>query len=254
MYYIELLRLRKSFIIYGGILMSLFLLSMITTHWPGTVVHKGESGTIPLSVLLSIVGFCAIIFATAIGTSLNRENDGVEMVWTKPIARERLALMYVALDLAAIVVAFLVPLALAVLIFASFGLTKVIQPDDKWISVLILTFGIAFMWYGLLQGLTSWQSGRGGIVVAVSWAAAAVVLPVLMAATARSPGLHEVVMLLNLLNPLAYLSSSAHVQIGVDAGAPTLIPHDVWARAAMTWGFGLLGSLAAVVGWKRLEV
>jgi hypothetical protein len=254
MYYIELLRLRKSFIIYGGILGALFLLSMITTHWPGAVVNKGDSGTIPLSVLLSIVGFCAIIFATAIGTSLNRENDGVEMVWTKPIARERLAVMYIALDLAAIIVAFLVPLALAVLIFASFGLTKIIQPDDKWISVLILTFGIAFMWYGLLQGLTSWQSGRGGIMVAISWAAAAVVLPLLMAATARSPGLHEVIMVLNLLNPLAYLSSSAHVQIGVDAGAPTLIPHDVWARVAMTWGFGILGSLAAIVGWKRLEV
>src|ERR1700686_4944976 len=147
MYYIELLRLRRSFIIYGGILGALFLLSMITTHWPGAVVNKGDSGIIPLSVLLSIVGFGAII-----------------------------------------------------------------------------------------------------------WAAAGVVLALLMAATARSAGLHEVIMVLNLLNPLAYLSSSAHVQIGVDAGAPTLIPHDVWTRAAMTWGFGLFGSLAAIVGWKRLEV
>jgi hypothetical protein len=255
MYYVELLRLQRAFMIYGGVVLAVFLLILIPSHWPGAVVNKGDSGLIPLSALVTIVGFCAIIFATTIGTTLNRENDGVEMVWTKPVARERLALAYIALDLAAIVVAFFLALVLAVLIFASFGLVKIIQPDDKWIPFLLLTFGIAFMWYGLLQGLTSWHVRRGGIVVGLSWALAAFVLPGLTALTMHSPGLHEVVMALNLLNPLAYLSSSsAHIHIGVSTGGPSLIPHDVWVRAAMTWGFGVLGCLAAIVGWKRLEV
>src|SRR4029077_2513671 len=106
MAYVEMLRLRKALAIYAIVVVAVFLLILIPSHWPGAVVHGDTAVSIPLSVLLPIVGFCAIIFATTISTSLNRENDGVEMVWTKPVSRERLALTYIAFDLAAIVLAY----------------------------------------------------------------------------------------------------------------------------------------------------
>src|SRR6202162_5566785 len=257
MAYIELMRLRKALLIYAAVVVAVFLLILIPSHWPGAVIHTDSAVSIPLSVLLPIVGFCAIIFATAIGTSLNRENDGVEMVWTKPVSRERLALTYIGLDLAAIVLAYVLAFALALIILASFGLLKFIHADAAWFPILMVTLGVAFMWYGLLQSLTSWQAGgRGGIIIGLSWAACAFLLPALTAATIRSPGLHQFILVLNFLNPLAYISASgsSHVHVGVSVGGPTPIPHDVWARVAITWGFSLLGSLAAIVGWKRLEV
>jgi len=186
---------------------------------------------------------------------LNKENDGVEMVWTKPVARERLAAAYIAADLVAIAASYVIALALALLLIASLGQLGAIQPDEKWIQTLLLTFGIAFMWYGMLQALTSWQIGRGGISIGLSWALFSFVLPAVIILTMRTPGLHEIVLALSLLNPLAYLSSSSsHIHIGISAGGQTYVPNDVWVRISMTWGLGVLGSLIAITGWKRLEV
>jgi hypothetical protein len=254
MTYVQLLRLRRALTVYGGIVLTVFLLILIPTHWPGVDIHNDGSGSLPLSILV-LVGFCAIIFATVIGTSLNSENDGVEMVWTKPIARDWLALRYIALDLMAIVAAFVLAFILAILILASVGLASSIRADTAWLPTLLLIFGVAFMWYGILQGLTSWQTSRGGMIIGLSWAASVFVLPAFVWLTLRSPVLHEIAMVLNLLNPLSYFTGhNAHVHIGISPPGPSLIPHDIWLRVAMSWGFGLLGSLAAIVGWKRLEV
>jgi len=248
------LRLRKALTIYAGVVGAVFFLILIPTHWPNATVHNDTNGSVPLSILL-LVGFCAIIFGTAVSTSLNRENDGVEMVWTKPIARDRLAMRYIALDLAAIAVAFVVALVLAVLVFASFGMLGAIRADEGWFSTALLIFGVAFMWYGILQALTSWQTGRGAIVIGLSWATFAIVLPAFLALTAHIPGLHEIAVALNFLNPLSYLSTNnGTIHIGLSTGGSSLIPHDTWLRVAITWAFGLLGSVAAIAGWKRLEV
>ena len=83
----------------------------------------------------------------------------------------------------------------------------------------------------------------------------ALVLPAVLGLTTHVAGLHEVAMALYVLDPLGYLGSSGgHVQIGISTSAASPIPHDIWLRIAMTWGFGILGSLTAIVGWKRLEV
>ena len=256
MIYVQLLRLRKSFVIFGIIIGTLLLLGIVTSHWPGAEIDTGSGPhKIPLSGLLFFAAYCGIAFATAIGTSLNRENDGVEMVWTKPISRERLALLYLLCDLAAIVVATALALAAVLIGMASVGFLKYLFVDAGSLKVAALGLGVAFMWYGMLQALTSWQVGRGGMIIGLSWALFSFVLPAVIILTMRTPGLHEIVLALSLLNPLAYLtSSSAHIHIGISARGPTYIPSDVWVRIALTWGFGVLGSLIAIAGWKRLEV
>ena len=84
------------------------------------------------------------------------------MVWTKPIERGRLALEYVLLDFAAIVITFFSAAVLCVLAVASLGLLTRIAVDDRTIPTLVIGLGAAFMWYGLLQGITAPLRARGG--------------------------------------------------------------------------------------------
>ncbi len=255
MVYVELLRLRRAFTIYGSIVGGLFLFALIASHWPGNELHaEGGPRFLPLSALMFGAMYCAIIFATVISPSLNRENDGVEMVWTKPIARERLALLYMLCDLATVVVAFAFALSLMLLWLASVGLLRLVAVDASVLPVLAVGLGTAFMWYGLLQALTSWQLGNCGIVVGVSWGLAFVLIG-FGAGTQAHPSLHAFFMALNFLNPLAYFTSYVmHLRTPGSPEVSALIPVDAWGRAALTWSFGILGCAGAIVGWKRLEV
>jgi hypothetical protein len=255
MTYAQLLRVRNALTIYWIVIGVLFVLFMIVGRLSMARAGTPDSADVPLSALIIGAGLCTIIFATLIGISLNRENEGVEMVWTKPIDRAALAARYVALDLAAIVVAFgSVFLAIVVGMFGH-GHKMTLVFDEQWVPMLLLCFGIAFMWYGLLQALTSWQLGRGGMMIGLSWAAAAIILPLFSVLTLGVPLLHEIAMVLNLLNPLAYLSSgNANIHVGVSTPGPSLVPTDIWARVAMTWGLGVAGNIVAITAWKRLEV
>jgi hypothetical protein len=255
MIYVQLLRLRKSFVIFGIIIGTLLLLGIVTSHWPGAEIDTGSGPhKIPLSGLLFFAAYCGIAFATAIGTSLNRENDGVEMVWTKPISRERLALLYLLCDLAAIVVATALALAAVLIGMASVGFLKYLFVDAGSLKVAALGLGVAFMWYGMLQALTSWQKGgRGGMMIGISWGAA-FVLMAFAAGTRGNPALHALFTFINIFNPLAYFGGyviSSHASSGQ---LQTFVPIDTWARAALTAGFGVVWSAIAILGWKRLEV
>jgi len=265
--YVQFLRLRKALTIYGIVVGSIFLFGLIVGHWPnarfdfGHGLHHALTETssipksIPMSGVLFLAAWCAIIFATVLSTSLNKENDGVEMVWTKPIARERLAVQYIGLDLSAILVAFACPAVLCIIAIASVGGLEYLRFDARTWQTLIIGLGTAFMWYGLVQALTSWQRGRGGMAVGLSWAAAFLVLS-FAEATHFVPGpLHQILLAADVLNPLAYFSS--YSLSGYGAHASPVLPQ-VFAgtemRSILTWSIGFLGCAGAVGGWKRLEV
>jgi hypothetical protein len=192
-----------------------------------------------------------------IGTSLNKENDGVEMVWTKPIERGLLAVRYIALDFGAILAAYAVAVVLCLLALGSFGLLKYLVVDDRTLPTLIIGLGVAIMWYGLMQALSSWQrGGRGGMIIGLSWAAA-FVLASLAEATAGGglPLLHSLVIALDVVNPLAYFSSYA--LSGYGAHVSPVLPQALAGttmRELATWSIGIVCCAAAVAGWKRLEV
>jgi len=266
MTYAQVLRLRRALLVYGTVVGGLFLIVVLFGHLPNATFdvettfghHATKSvSSINLSGLLFFTGWVTIIFATVISTSLNRENDGVEMVWTKPIARGRLAFWYIALDFGAILVAYAFAVALCVLALASFGLLKYVSVDGRTIPTLVIGLGVAFMWYGLLQGLSSWQrGGRGGMVIGLSWAAA-FVLTSLAGATAGGglPLLHSLFTALDVVNPVAYFSS--YTLSGYGAHASPVLPQALAGtlmRSVATWGIGILGCAAAIAGWKRLEV
>lgn len=264
MTYVQFLRLRKMLTIYAIVAGAVFLLFVARAHAPNASFHFDNGprhqihqfSSIPLSGVLFLSAWCAIIFATIVGTSLNRENDGVEMVWTKPVARGRLAVEYILMDFAAIVVAMLLAVALCALALASVGLLKYLTVDARTLPTLVIGLGTAFMWYGLLQALSSWQAGgRGGMVIGISWAATFVLMSLAGATAVTNPSLHQLFLALDVLNPLAYFSSYTLSHYG--AHASPVLPQPLAGtemRSILTWGIGLLGCTAAIVGWKRLEV
>jgi len=261
MYYVQLLRLRKALTWFGAAITAVALLIVITMHLPHAETDlSAAKGTIPLSVLFLGASLIAILFATICGTSLNQENEGVEMVWAKPIARERLAFEYMLCDLAAIVTAFVYGLILILLVFASLGATSVIVVDGSAPAAAVLGLGVAMMWNGELQALTSWQIGRGGLMIGLSWAVFAWLLPMCtLLSTYWNPSAHAFLVAANYLNPLAYLATGGggHIQINSSSSAANgtvLIPLGWWARAAIAWSLGIAGWGAATFAWKRLEV
>jgi len=266
MTYAQILRLRRALRIYGFVVGGIFLVVVLFGHLPNASFDVDTSSghhtlngvrSINWSGLLFFSGWTAIIFAAVIGTSLNKENDGVEMVWTKPIERGLLAVRYIALDFGAILAAFALAVALCLLMLASFGVLKYLIVDDRTVPTLVIGLGAAFMFYGLMQALSSWQpGGRGGMIIGLSWATA-FVLASLAGATAGGglQALHPLFLTLDIVNPVAYFSS--YTLSGFGAHASPVLPQAIAGtemRSIVTWSIGILGCAVAIAGWKRLEV
>jgi hypothetical protein len=261
MVYVELLRLRKSLMWYTGVFAALYIIFLLSIHAPGATVHMGNasqhSGSIPLGALLAGLAWCPMILATVLGCSLNRENEGIEMVWTKPVARERLALGYILVDLGAIAVAYLIAFAFVMLVLATLGYAGAVFFDASAARNFGLGMGIAFMWYGLLQAATAWNRGRAGLIVGLSWAVFILLAPLARIVPAGT-WLHTLLVLLNYLNPMAYMSSvTAHPTAvtnfsGVEVRSLNDLSFEL--RFILVWTIGLVASAIAIVSWKRMEV
>ncbi len=119
MEYVELLRVRRSLIWNAGIMLVLLVFGIMALGGNSAIHISGTTGTttispgvaVPISVLATIAAFFAAIYASSVGTSLNRESLTRDISWTKPISRTQLALRFVLIDLTGVVIAFALALA-----------------------------------------------------------------------------------------------------------------------------------------------
>jgi hypothetical protein len=256
--YIEFLRLRRAFYWYGGVLVGVTLLGLVSLNLNATHVERGNPGELGISGVFAIAVYCGAVFATVISRSLNKENDGVEMVWTKPVSRQRLALQYFAYDLGAIVVATLLAALLMSIVLLDVGAimhtpVSLVVFDAQSTSSLALGLGVAFMWYGLLQAATAWSVNSAALAVGLSWG----LFAALIAFSHTPPSVfHSIVMALNVLNPLAYMTAVTFSDAGgvVNATTHSIFAGNIWQRAGIAWAIGLAACAGAIALWKRLEV
>ena len=278
--YVELLRIRNAARIYGSILVLLVAIAMAAALWgiqqghePGfssdrvtvisissdtgdakTPVAKSISDlpfTIPIGFLAGIAAFAAIIFATILGPSMNKENDGAGFAFTKPVSRERLAIRYVLADLAAIIGCFAFSVTLMVAGIALIGLFGRLVIDPHAFEIAACGLGAAVMWYGLLQAFTSWHRLPGGLFIGLSWIAASVVGPI-ASAIDLGPAFHAAVMAVDHLNPLAYYG-------GVTTSGHLVTPRSSLGLGSLetiglTWSIGIVACAVAALSWKRVEI
>jgi len=269
MAYVEMLRVRRTLAWYGAIaaiVTATALLGILgNPHDMHIVVGDGASGSAPspTAVFVLTCGYFTAIVSTILGPSLNRENDGVEIVWTKPLAREWIALRYMLVDAVGLLAAFAIAVTAIGLIvhFAlrthGAGLGSFVSVGPHTALVVALSLGVVVMWYGLIQALTSWRTGKGGMVAGLSWAA--VFLLLFLGSAPLPPVFHGITVALNFLNPLAYLSvHTAAEQVAPFGGFGPhdsgILPLALGARIALSWLIGLAGCAIAIIGWKRMEI
>jgi len=269
--FVEWLRVRRASSIFAIVVASIVGVALLSTLWAlyhhgggtldltddrhgGRLVHSlGELDfTIPFSILVGLAGYLAVIFATIVGPSLNKENL-TGYAFTKPIARERLALTYFAVDAAGILGFFVFSIALMALALVILGVASKLVLDGSELRIGVTALGAAFMWYGLLQLITSGLRFAAGMFIGISWGAAWILLAFLQV-TFFGPFFHWVIVALNYLNPLAYYSSFSVVNKGlvmaVSQGSSISSPTAV----ALSWSIAVAACAIAAFNWKRVEV
>jgi hypothetical protein len=251
--YVALLRARRTLLwtalAYVAIV-AVTVVSFLTHHV--TVKPGLDPFGLPDSMFVSAAFVGALIVASVTATSLNREGPTLPIAWTKPQPRARIALEYFAVDLGAVVGVGLLTVAAGVLIALPTGALSHVLHDPNLGELIVRSLGVTFMWYAVVQAASAGLSGRGGAVIGLSWP---VFGGLLWLAVADVPGLRPVGLVLNVLNPLAWLSSTTRVQHGVVTSATSslfpFLPHAVVVVAP--WLLAGLALYLATVLWSRRE-
>ncbi|MFZ1124657.1 MAG: hypothetical protein WAN59_05920 [Candidatus Baltobacteraceae bacterium] len=284
MAYVEFLRVRTRLLWFAAILAACALFIAVSAHGGGVHVRVGNGGAdvtgvlgdddasgaatganhgtsnlaaalgaIPGDALLVAAGLLTLIFGSIVGPSLNREWDTLDFAWTQPLSRTRLALAYMSVDAGGIACAFVLALAFAFVPLSAAGLLGSVVVQRDALEVALVGLGSAFMWYALLQAASSWYAGRaGGLAQGLSWAAFTLLLG-LGQTEQFGPLFHALLLALNFVNPLAYLSALTIHQNGT-VTENAILPVGLGLRVLLVWAIGLAACALALAGWKRLEV
>lgn len=252
---VEFFRARRALIWYVAIV-AVIVTVILLIHGNANVVvdvndrHVQAPHSVPLSVLLGAAMFFTAALGSSLGLSLNRENATVEFAWTRPLPREVLAARYIAIDLAALAIAFAVTLAGEAVIVVAVAHAAILV--DRYAGIItILALGVDAMWYALLLALSAGLPRRGAAIAGIMWPASLVL--VIVAEAVHSGPYHDIAVVLNVVNPFAYLSSMVHL------GAQTSTAPSVWEagpelRAVAVWLLAAAFATAATFIWKRREV
>ncbi len=214
---------------------------------------------IPADVLLFFASWAAVIVGTVLAGPLAKENGNhLEISWTKPISRERLALGLFGVDAIGMLASMAMTILCMLLCIALFQL-PIITASAQTPAILVLCVLVPFAWYDLLTVCSaSLKRGRGA-VLGLGWFVALVLPGVALGMSAIDVqpfhAIGVVLGYLTMLDPLAYM----HANLG-DAGTSGVVGYS----------FGLLSAGPAIrdvalavlcivyctlslVQWRRLE-
>jgi hypothetical protein len=251
--YVALLRARGT-LIWSALVLALLsvvaIVSFLTNHI--TLDAANQAVRIPDSAFVATATMVGLVIATISATSLNREFPTLPVVWTKPASRARIALEYFAVDLATIVAAALLAVLACLVSGIPADALRHIVHDPGLGEFVVRSLSVVFMWYAVVQAATAGLPGRGGVIAGLSWPLFGGLIAL---GFSRLPGLHAVALVLNVINPFAWLTSSTRVEHG--AATTTMhslysfLPHAVVVVAP--WLLGALALYLATVLWSRRE-
>ncbi len=276
---LEFYRLRRSFSIWLAlfvVLAAIFVASVIgSSHITAIEVHNGhttvvhpmamqgsKAASIPLAVFFVIAAFLVLPFATGRGTSLNREWPTLARAVTSRVSRGRRAQAYVATHALAVValwVGALVVIAISLTLVGWWG--KVHAAGGGVLSTIVLGFGVAFVWYGIVQLATASLGKRAGSFAGWSWLVFWGILAV-VGITGDLP-IHAWFGWLRYIDPLYYaqnigdaprghLSANAHGETYVSVQMSAFVM-PMWARIVIVWAAGAATLAGAIALWRRRE-
>ena len=249
MIYVEYLRVRSALIWHAGVIGALLLLILSTNHNAAVTVdgHPAVTSGLPiaLGLLVPIAMFFGAIYASSVGSSLNRENGTRDISWTKPVSRTVLALQFVLVDLAGVAIAFTIAMLAVIAVVVRIGAVPLF--DASFVPQLALGLGIAAMWYALIQVLTFWFGSGARAVGGILWPVALLALGI-----AHAPGVYGVfARALDVVNPLGYMSGFSVNSSGGHGESLWTLP--VEERALIVWLFTAAFCAIAIALWPRKE-
>ncbi|HZX67624.1 MAG TPA: hypothetical protein VFE70_02015 [Candidatus Elarobacter sp.] len=247
MEYVEILRARRVLTWYCAVLLAALAItavSMVSGH-----AHVGGGHpSIALSAILSGCAFGAMIVATCVAPGLNAESNTLAIAWTRPVPRPSIVLRYIAVDVAAIIVAYAYTFAIVLAFCALLGFFGHIFADADIPLALLNGLGCALMWYGLIMVVAAPLNGRGNLVAGLSWGVF-VVGGALWAAPFPA-AIHTILTFVNYFNPMTYFAGGStddnhsHHVLMLNTEILTLI----------AWVFVAVTLVAAVRLWSTREV
>jgi len=214
------------------------------------------TANIPIALLFAIAEVIGLVTATMLAGVLAKENDGhLEIAWTKPVSRERLALATLGVDIATILVSQFATVLLVLIVCAMF-IWPTFYADAATLPAIAITLLGPIAWYACLTAFSASLKRGLGMVVGLGWLAA-IAVPAIAEGTASSGSdlgraIHWVFQPLAYIDPIEYVHLSFHGSGGMSAmqNAP-LGPLDVsaWMLLVLTVVYLAL----SVLQWRRVE-
>ena len=242
MFYVESLRAARGTItcaFWLAIALAINLIIAKAGH-----VNVDQPMQFSLVVVWAFAGIIASIFASLLGGSLARENDGhLAVAWTKPFSRSVHALAKMAVDLGAVAVVFVLTCAVVFIYLAAIGVIgDIVVAPDTWTQLLRFLIAPA-AFYGLVQALTSTLARQAGMVIGFTWVGTFGLI-VLSIVNLPAP-FHAIVDFLNYANPLVYIA------FDVDKSG-AVVTYGTAGAAALAL-IAVIGSATAIYRWQRSE-
>lgn len=214
------------------------------------------NANIPVGILFAIASIFALVTATMLGGVLAKENDGhLELAWTKPVSRERLALASMATDVVTIVVSQLFAIAVILIICVMFVWPR-FYANSMTPSVVLLAVLGPVAWYACLTAFSASLKRGLGMVCGLGWLAA-LLIPSVAQASGHAQSdigrtIHVIFQTLAYIDPIAYLSFHGAFDSTSGIAFQTAIGN-------LNFSAGMLAVLAivyialAVLQWRRVE-
>ncbi len=246
MEYVEILRAKRILTWFTGVLVVGLIIEAIS-YYAGS--HRNSNdGTLPFSFFTAAGSVAALIIATFVAPGLNSEAaNTTALVWTRPAPRDAIAWRFIAVDIAAILAGYAIMLVAVLIGIAVVGGLPAIEFDAPTIPrYVLLGIGGALMWYAVISAAASRLPGRGPLFAGLAWG----VFPVLAALVQWDflpIWLHDVIYVLDYLNPMAWLGGTT------PQGNSSIIPFDMWTRGLGETAIALALLVVSVRLWSTRE-
>ena len=254
MAYFEHLRVRTNFLVFAAFVLAIatLVISVTLFHSKDIRIEIGSNHVHGISVVFftSLAAWGTALLATIIAASLNRQRDHLAYTWTRPRDRSAIAAETIAVDLGYLIAMFLFIFAVELVCVAIIVQGRIPLVWHNAIPAFLRGFGLALMWYAMVQAATAWAPFRGVVVSAVSWPVF-IIVGSLEAVRFPAPW-STVITVLNVFNPMAYLSGT-EIQKNGDVVLHSLLPFDDSTRLALVYAISLAALAFAVFSWKRME-
>jgi ABC-type transport system involved in multi-copper enzyme maturation permease subunit len=220
-----------------------------------SVTHD-MNANIPIAIIFAIAEVIGLVTATMLAGVLAKENDGhLEIAWTKPVSRERLALATLGVDIATILISQFAAVLLVLIVCAMF-IWPTFYSDAATLPAIAITLLGPIAWYACLTAFSASLKRGLGMVVGCGWLAA-IAIPAIAEGTARSSSdlgraIHWVFQPLAYIDPIEYVHLSFHGSGGMSAmrNAPLgSLDVSAWMLLVLTVAYLTL----SVLQWRRVE-